>query len=112
MKQSRKQREIEARRAADPLAQAVGREDIDYGSDDLPTAPRSVTSPTPDLREDEEPSFTVLGRDQLAQAVVRFWIERAETAGVAESKIARARERYDEIVAWQSDHPERVKVPD
>lgn len=62
--------------------------------------------------EDEEPSFTVLGRDQLAQAVVRFWIERAEAAGVSDAKIERARQRHQEIVEWQSDHPERVKVPD
>jgi hypothetical protein len=39
VRQSRKQKEIEARRAADPLSQVVGRVDIDYGSDDLPTAP-------------------------------------------------------------------------
>lgn len=42
MKKSRKQREIDARIAADPIAQAMGRTDIDYSSDDLPTAPRSV----------------------------------------------------------------------
>lgn len=37
---SKRQKEIEARRAADPVAQALGREDIDYTSDELPTAPR------------------------------------------------------------------------
>lgn len=41
-KLSRKQREIEARRAADPVAQALGRDDIDYSTDELPTAPRSI----------------------------------------------------------------------
>lgn len=42
MKKSRRQQEIEARRAADPIAQAIGRDDIDYESDELPTAPRLV----------------------------------------------------------------------
>lgn len=43
MKQSRKAKEIEARRTADPISQLVGREDIDYTDPDaLPTAPRSV----------------------------------------------------------------------
>lgn len=37
---SRRMAEIEARKAADPLARAVGREDIDYSSDELLTAPR------------------------------------------------------------------------
>ena len=40
MKKSKRQQEIEARRAADPIAQAIGRDDIDYESDELPTAPR------------------------------------------------------------------------
>jgi len=40
-KLSRKQREIEARRASDPIAQALGRTDIDHENpDELPTAPR------------------------------------------------------------------------
>lgn len=43
MKQSRKQREIAARRAADPIAQIVERTDIDYSDpDQLPTAPRAT----------------------------------------------------------------------
>lgn len=42
-KLSRKARDIEARRAADPIAQAIGRSDIDYTDpDQLPTAPRMV----------------------------------------------------------------------
>lgn len=39
MTQSKRQREIEARRAADPIAQLMDRVDVDYSSDDLPTAP-------------------------------------------------------------------------
>lgn len=39
---SKKQREIEARKAADPIAQVMEREDIDYSSDELPSAPRVV----------------------------------------------------------------------
>lgn len=41
MKPSKRQLDIEARKAADPIAQALGREDIDYTDpDQLPTAPR------------------------------------------------------------------------
>lgn len=40
MKKSRKQLAIEARKASDPIAQSLGRTDIDYESDELPTAPR------------------------------------------------------------------------
>jgi len=61
---------------------------------------------------EDEPSFTILARDQFAQAVVAFWISRAEAAGSPEAKIDRARQRYQEIIEFQSDHPERVKVPD
>jgi hypothetical protein len=50
VKQSRRQREIEARKAADPIAQVVGRNDIDYGSDDLPAAPRSSVSSVDTVR--------------------------------------------------------------
>jgi len=46
-KLSRKEQEIEARRAADPIAQAIGREDIDYSSDELPTAPRFADGQKP-----------------------------------------------------------------
>jgi len=44
MKLSKRQQEIEARKAADPIAQAIGRDDIDYESDELPTAPRQKLS--------------------------------------------------------------------
>ena len=41
MKLSKRQQEIEARKASDPIAQVVGRTDIDYTDpDQLPTAPR------------------------------------------------------------------------
>ena len=60
----------------------------------------------------DEPVFEVLGRDQLAQATVVHWIERAVAAGSPEAKIERARQRYNEIVNFQSEHPERIKVPD
>lgn len=39
---SKREQEIAARKAADPLAQALGRDDIDYASDELPTAPRAI----------------------------------------------------------------------
>lgn len=60
----------------------------------------------------DEPAFTVYGRDPFAQSSVISWIERTEAAGVPEAKLNRARERYQEIIDFQSAHPERVKVPD
>lgn len=43
MEKSKRQLEIEARMAADPIAQAIGRTDIDYSDpDQLPTAPRAI----------------------------------------------------------------------
>lgn len=57
MKLSRKQKEIEARKAADPIAQALGRVDIDYTDpDQLPTAPR-VVSKIVEVGTDSEPAF-------------------------------------------------------
>lgn len=53
MKQSERQQEIDARRAADPIAQALERTDIDYTSDELPTAPRVVTE-VPKFATDSE----------------------------------------------------------
>lgn len=48
-KPNRRQQEAEARRAADPLSEKVGRDDIDYAHEDLPPAPRYpiVTTPAP-----------------------------------------------------------------
>lgn len=60
----------------------------------------------------DEPVFEVLGRDQLAQGSVVDWIRRARVAQVPEEKIRRAMQRYQEIVDWQSENPDRVKVPD
>lgn len=73
---------------------------------------RRVIAHLKSLPESDEPTFTVLGRDQLAQATVVHWIERARVAGVPEEKINRALQRYEEIVNFQSEHPDRVKVPD
>lgn len=66
MKQSRRQKEIEARKAADPIAQALGRTDIDYESDDLPTAPR-MNRPVTGIGADAEPTF----RDSEYLAFIR-----------------------------------------
>jgi hypothetical protein len=53
-KLSRKAREIEARRAADPIAQALGRTDIDYTDpDQLPSAPRITLPAVPVVIEAE-----------------------------------------------------------
>lgn len=63
-------------------------------------------------KTDGVPRFTLMAYDLLVQASIVNWIDRAIAAGVPEEKIARARHRYDEIIKFQSAHPERVKVPD
>lgn len=60
----------------------------------------------------DEPYFRVMGRDQLAQGTVLGWIERARRAQVSQEKIDKAWSRYNEIINFQSEHPDRVKVPD
>lgn len=40
---SKREQEIAARRESDVVARVVGRDDIDYSSDELPAAPRQVT---------------------------------------------------------------------
>lgn len=41
---SKRQQLIDARRDSDPIAQLMEREDVDYESDELPTAPRDIRS--------------------------------------------------------------------
>jgi len=75
-KPSKRQLDIEARMASDPIAQAVGREDIDYTDpDQLPTAPRvnyrgtpRQLSPNPDPNapmDEPEPDHNLIWGEHL-----------------------------------------------
>ena len=78
-KLSRRAQEAEARKAADPLAQALGREDIDYESDDLPTAPRlTVIGVTPEPRGAEIARVDGSKRERIG----RLWEFLRGTTGV------------------------------
>ena len=61
---------------------------------------------------EDEPVFTLAGRDQLAVETVEFWIEKAKQKGVNENKIARAIRHRDWLVEFQTNNPERTKLPD
>ena len=61
---------------------------------------------------DDEPVFTVVGRDLLAAQTVEFWIERARACGVNDGKILRAQWHLEEMVLFAQQHPERMKLPD
>jgi hypothetical protein len=61
---------------------------------------------------EDEPVFTLAGRDKLAIATVNFWIEEAIKAGVNQDKIDRAYKHLIALSDFQNAHPERVKLPD
>jgi hypothetical protein len=56
MKKSRKQQEIDARIAADPIARLMERDDVDYSTDELPTAPRIEAAPFQKSHEAKYPT--------------------------------------------------------
>ena len=61
---------------------------------------------------DDEPVFTLAGRDILAAQTVALWIERARAYGVNEDKILRAQWHLEAMERFEQDHPERMKLPD
>jgi hypothetical protein len=61
---------------------------------------------------DDEPVFCLFGRDRLAKAVVRFWIDEAERAGVNHDKILRAKGHLKDMEDFELQHSDRVKLPD
>jgi len=56
---------------------------------------------------DDEPIFILRAQDELACEVVKFWIEKAEEAGVRSSKIAQARDLLEGMQRWPTK-----KLPD
>ncbi len=62
--------------------------------------------------KDEEPVFVIRGQDTLAPMVVSHWIDWAIMRGVSPEKIERARAHLRDILVFQGEHPERVKLPD
>lgn len=61
---------------------------------------------------DDEPTFTIAGRDKIALHVIKAWIDAAKKCGVNKEKIASATRHYNAVAAFQTRYPERVKTPD
>jgi hypothetical protein len=61
---------------------------------------------------DDEPIFTLAGRDQLAPETVEFWIRRANQRGVNDNKLTRAIQHLQAIQDFQRAYPGRTKLPD
>lgn len=61
---------------------------------------------------DDEPVFILRGKDLLAKKVIGEWLVDAHINGVNEDKMKRAREHYDDIERFQTEHPDRCKIPD
>ena len=59
-----------------------------------------------------EPTFTLVGRDRTAVIAIGTWIEQATVAGVNREKIEDAKTKLIRFVQWQSENPDKVKVPD
>jgi hypothetical protein len=61
---------------------------------------------------DDEPVFTLLGRDLTAIPRIADWINEAKARGVNEDKINRAQQHLNDFVEFQHKYPERCKFPD
>ncbi len=61
---------------------------------------------------EDEPIFTLAGRDRLAPAVIAYWIKLATMAGVNGDKLNRAYEHLTKMNEFQILNPERTKMPD
>ncbi len=61
---------------------------------------------------DDEPVFTIAGRDLLGPDVIRCWIGRAADNGVNADKLQRAVQHLKWFEEFQAAHPERCHLPD
>jgi len=61
---------------------------------------------------DDEPVFTLAGRDQISAATVEFWIRRASNLLVNDGKLTRAIQHLQAIQDFQRAYPGRTKLPD
>lgn len=60
---------------------------------------------------DPMPEFVIKGKDLLALPALRAYRKACERAGIPEQarEVGKA---YEEIAAWQSRHPDVVRLPD
>jgi hypothetical protein len=61
---------------------------------------------------EDEPVFTLRGKDLLALGAIDEWLRLAHLAGVNEDKIRRGVEHLQDIRQFQANHRERCQIPD
>ena len=60
---------------------------------------------------DDEPVFLIRAQDRVAVALLDRYAMLAEAAGSPPRHLTGTREAIERFVAWQSEHPDRVKTP-
>lgn len=60
----------------------------------------------------DEPVFVIRGRDIVAEHAIYSYAELAEKAGADGTFVQSVRHAAASISMWQSQHPDKVKVPD
>jgi hypothetical protein len=74
--------------------------------------PKDCCKETWEKIPDDEPVFTIRGKDALALKTVEFWIKYAVSSGVNPEKIKQAVECRRDIYNFQMKHSDRAKLPD
>ena len=74
----------------------------------LPATDESGKLVAPDV----VPVFTLKATDVLAPLIIREWIRAAVDAEVDSRKIEGALVIHRDLLRWQREHPDRVKIPD
>lgn len=80
----------------------------------MATKATEMNEPTSCLNKaaDDEPIFVLRGQDACAIRTMEAWITEAERLGADAAKVRGVAEQAGAMLAWQVQHPERVKVPD
>ncbi len=74
--------------------------------------PKECCKKTWEKIPEDEPVFILRGKDLLSGIVVEEWIRLAERWKVNDDKLRRAKEHLRDIKEFQSENPDRCKVPD
>lgn len=65
-----------------------------------------------EILEDKPDAFCIKPEDKLATIAIAAWLNAAIEAKVDPSKIGRAYGHQLEIIKWQQNNPDKVKLPD
>lgn len=61
---------------------------------------------------DDEPVFILRGKDKLAVAAVRYWMDLAYRAKVNDEKMMKVQDHLNAMQLFAIEHPDRMKIPD